>query len=168
MTASAFESLSASMARFIGSHGLETVTAWPTAGLHRPSGDAIAAVSLRACQGGPGGFCDYLGETCDAQSGAWREIYGMKLNVVFALDLYAAPCGGEERCQRAFDRLAQALSAESPQGLKVLSFSRGEIAYDQSLDLVRCPAEATCQAWLYAVTDESGAFLDFEVKGVRL
>lgn len=44
-------------------------------------------------------------------------------------------------------------------------FSCGETEYDREADLYRCAAEVLCEAYLYAVADEGGAFLDFEVRG---
>ena len=50
-------------------------------------------------------------------------------------------------------------------GLRVRSLSRGEVGYDQDLDVLKCPVEASCQAYLYASAQESGSFTDFVVKG---
>ena len=129
---------------------------------------AVAAVSLRACESGPGGFQDYLGERYDAPTATWRELYGKKLRVTVGLDLYAPAEGGEAACQRAFDRMAAAFHSGGPPGLKVRSLSRGEGRFDEGQGLFCCPVEAVCEAWLYAETDGSGAFLRFEVKGERI
>ena len=155
------------MADWLREKGIGAVTAWPGGDRGRRSG-AVAAVSLRVCESGPGGFQDYLGERYDAASASWREIYGKKLRVVFSLDLYAPSQGGEATCQTAFDRMAEALQREGPQGLKVLRLSRGEVRFDEAQGLFCCPVEAECRAWLYAETDGSGSFLDFVVKGEKI
>lgn len=160
------DKLRTAMADYLNEHGVEAVTAWPDRERRRVTGP-VAAVSLRSCEGGPGGFRDYLGERYDSEAGDWKEIYGKKVELVFGLDIYAPGKGGAEQCQSAMDRLAEALHLEGPRGLKVLSYSMGEGSYDQEQGLFHCPAEARCGAWLYAVADESGIFLDFEVKGER-
>ena len=152
------------MTAFLTARGVDAVTAWPGQGRRRLSGP-VAAVSIRACEGGPSGFRDYLGERYDQDSGQWQELYGRKVQVTFGLDLYAPESAGAAGMQAAFDALAGALSGGGPPGLRVKEFSRGETGFDQALGLFHCPAEAVCVAYLYAVAEEGGAFLDFVVKG---
>ena len=146
--------------------GIEAVTAWGPDDKKRREG-VVAAVSLRGCQGGPGGFQDYLGERYNPGTGRWEELYGRKARLTFGLDLYAAGRDGGDQCQAAFDKMADALENGAPLGLSLESLSRKETVFDGELGLFRCPVEAVCQAWLYAVADEGGAFLDFEVRGER-
>ena len=68
---------------------------------------------------------------------------------------YQEPCGSR----------SEALRRDGPEGLRVAEFSCGETEYDREADLYRCAAEVLCEAYLYAVADEGGAFLDFEVRG---
>ena len=49
------------MADYLQGQGIDAQCAYPELERVRRGG-AVAAVSLRACQGGPGGFQDYLGE----------------------------------------------------------------------------------------------------------
>ena len=146
--------------------GIEAVTAWGPDDKKRREG-VVAAVSLRGCQGGPGGFQDYLGERYNPGTGRWEELYGRKARLTFGLDLYAAGRDGGDQCQAAFDKMADALENGAPLGLSLESLSRKVTVFDGELGLFRCPVEAVCQAWLYAVADEGGAFLDFEVRGER-
>ena len=83
----------------------------------------------------------------------------------WGLDLYAPGEGGGGACQEGFDALAGALNTGGSGGLRVRSLSRGEVGYDQDLDVLKCPVEAGCQAYLYASAQESGSFTDFVVKG---
>lgn len=152
------------MTEYLNGQGVRAITAWPGESRRRLDGP-VAAVSLRGCEAGPGGFRDYLGERYDPEAGAWRELYGRKVRVTFGLDLYAPRESGAAGCQGAFDALADALNGEGPAGLKLGELSRGEVVFDQSAGLFRCPAEAVCDAYLYAVAEEGGAFLEFEVKG---
>lgn len=156
------------MTEFLRSQGLNAVTAWPEAGRKKCRGVA-AAVSIRTCEGGPGGFQDYLGERYSQESGRWEEIYGRRIKITFGLDLYAGrtAAGGESTLRRAFDTLTEALHTKGPEGLRVLELSAGEVEYRQEYELFHCPAEAVCEAYLYAVADEGGAFLDFEIRGVK-
>ena len=164
---SGLDSLRETAADWLREKGIEAVTAWPGGDRSRRAG-AVAAVSLRACESGPGGFQDYLGERYDAPTATWRELYGKKLRVTVGLDLYAPAEGGEAACHRPFDRMPAALHSGGPPGLKVRSLSRGEGRFDEGQGLFCCPVEAVCEAWLYAETDGSGAFLRFEVKGERI
>ena len=145
------ERIREAMTAFLKGEGVAALTAWPGEDLERP--------------GGPGGFQDYLGERYDAGTGHWQELYGKRLQVTFGLDLYAPEGAGAAGMQAAFDALAGALSGGGPPGLRVKEFSRGETSFDQALGLFHCPAEAVCTAYLYAVAEEGGAFLDFVVKG---
>ena len=154
------------MAQCLKKAGLDAVCAWPEQDRVRRDGP-VAAVSLRALEGGPGGFQDYLGERYNQDTGQWEELYGKRARLTFALDLYA-PAGAENGAaavQRAADALAEALRREAPPGLRVLELSCGETGFDREAGLYRCAAQAVCEAYLYAVADESGAFLDFEVRG---
>lgn len=153
------------MAGFLQAHGVEAVTAWPDSRRTRLSG-AVAAVSLRRCEGGPSGFQDYLGERFNENTGAWEELYGKKLTVTFGLDLYAPAQGGAGACQAAFEALADAFQAGGPDGLAVLEFSQGEARFQDGLFC--CPVEAVCQCYLYAVAGDDGTWTDFEIKGVRI
>lgn len=146
--------------------GINAVTAWSGEDKKRADG-AVVAVSLRGCRGGPGGFQDYLGERYNAEAGRWEELYGRRAKLTFGLDIYASGREGAAECQKAFDAVADALRDGAPLGLSLESLSRQEAVYDGELGLFRCPAEAVCGAYLYAVADEGGAFLDFEVRGGR-
>ena len=152
------------MAEYLNGQGIDAVCAYPDSGRLRRKG-AVAAVSLRSCQGGPGGFQDYLGERYDEESGQWQELYGKKIVLTFGLDLYAPPNGGAAAIQSAFDKMAEALRREGPPGLRLLELSCGETEFDQGAGLYHRTVEALCQGYLYAVAEEGGTFLDFIVRG---
>ena len=158
------DALRSCMADLLRAHGVAAVEAWPGRDRQRLTG-VVAAVSIRSCTAEPGAFWEYLGEELDADAGVWRERYGRRLEVVFGLDLYAPGEGGGGACQEGFDALAGALNTGGSGGLRVRSLSRGEVGYDQDLDVLKCPVEALCQTYLYASAEESGSFTDFVVKG---
>ena len=154
-----------SMTEYLRQAGLDALSAYPARQRTRTDATA-AAVSIRGFEGGPAGFRDYLGERYNAQQGRWEELYGRRMRITFGIDLYAGAEGGEA-LQKAFDTLAQALQQGGPAGLKPLELSAGEMAWDSAAGLLKYPAEAVCEAYLYAVADEGGAFLDFIVRGER-
>ena len=67
-----------------------------------------------------------------------------------------------------YTSLSAALNGPGPDGLDVLEFSVGETQFQEDSQIYHCPVEAVCQARLYAVADEGGTFLDFEIRGERL
>lgn len=144
--------------------GVKAMEAWPQEERSRITG-VTAVVSIRSCKAEPGAFWEYLGEEQDPDTGTWRERYGRRLEVVFGLDLYAPGEGGGRACQEGFDALAGVLNTGGSGGLRVRTLARGEVGYDQDLDVLKCPVEVLCQAYLYAAAQESGSFTDFVVKG---
>ena len=152
------------MADYLQEQGIDAQCAYPEMRRARRDG-VVTAVSLLACQGGPEGFRDYLGERYDQESGQWQELYGKKIVLTFGLDLYAPQNGGAAVIQSAFDKMAEALRREGPPGLRLLELSCGETEFDQGAGLYRRTVEALCQGYLYAVAEEGGTFLDFIVRG---
>ncbi|MEG2119543.1 MAG: hypothetical protein RRY53_04245 [Pseudoflavonifractor sp.] len=151
------------MTELLQRQGIAAVTAWPGTARKRQTG-VVAAVALKSCEGGPAGFRDYLGERFNTATGKWEELYGKRVKLVFGLDLYAEK-GGEAALGTAFNALADGLQREGPEGLRMMELSSGETDYDETAGRYHCPVEAVCEAYLYAVADEGGAFLDFEVRG---
>ena len=143
-----FQAVREQMAAFLRQQGVDAVCAYPEERRRQRSGP-VAAVSLRACQGGPGGFRDYLGERYDESTGQWQELYGRRVTLTFGLDLYGESAG---ELQTAYDRMAEAFQWEGPAGLALRELSRRAVT-------------AVCQGYLYAVADEGGTFLDFVVRG---
>ena len=155
------------MADYLTRCGVAAVTAWPADERLRREGP-VAAGTLRACQAGPAGFQSYLGERYNQETEQWEELYGRKVRLTFGLDLYASPQTGEAALQTALDALAQACAGGGPEGLTLQEFSSGETFYDEAGRLLRKPAQAVCTAYLYAVTEPGGLFLDFEIRGERI
>ena len=161
------EQLREQMAEYLTACGVPATAAWPAEERLRREGP-VAAVTLKGCQAGPAGFQSYLGERYNPESGQWEEIYGRKVRLTFGLDLYALPQAGEAALQTALDILTQACAGAGPEGLAIQEFSSGETAYDGDSRLLRKPAQAVCTAYLYAITEADGTFLDFEIRGERI
>ncbi len=153
------------VADYLNERGVAAVTAWPAAPRQERE-EPVAVVSLRGCRAGPSGFQNYLGERYDEASGRWEERYGKKAELTFGLDLYAPEKGGGEMLQRAFDALAGALLLGGPEGIDLRELSCGQTVWDSESQRLKRPAEAVGTAWLCAVTDGSGAFVYFELRGV--
>lgn len=150
------------MADYLRAQGVDAVTAWPeTPRRHRSA--PVAAVSLRGCSAQAAGFQDYLGERYNEQKKCWEELYGKRMKLTLGLDLYGTKGGAE--LARAADDLAEALHKGGPAALRVEEFSMGEAKYETEMGLYRCPAEAVCEAYLYAAAEAGGSFLDFEIRG---
>ena len=152
------------MAEYLTDRGVRAVTAWPQE-QRRELETPVAVVSLRGCQAGPAGFQNYLGERYNEKTGLWEELYGRTAKLTFGLDLYAPAGGDGAELQEAFDTLAAALMEDGPRGLEVLEFSCGETGYDSQTRLMKRPAQAVCQTWLYSTPQSDELFLDFELRG---
>lgn len=160
----ALDAIRERMADYLNAQGVEAVTAWPEQARTRRAGP-VAVVSLRACQAGPAGFQDYLGERYNEKTGLWEELYGRKAVLTFGLDLYAPAEGDGADLQAAFDALAAALALGGPEGLTVQEFSCGETAYDGQARLRKRPVQAVCQTYLCTAAQPGEAFLEFELRG---
>lgn len=153
------------MADYLNSRGVPAVTAWPM----RPRQEreeAVVVVSLRGCRAGAACFQNYLGERFDERTGRWEERCGKRAQLTFGLDIYTPEKGDGAAVQAAFDALAGALLLGGPEGLELQEFSCGPTVRDPESRRLKRPAEAVCAAWLCAVTDAGGAFIDFELRGV--
>lgn len=153
------------MADYLNGRGLRAVTAWPDGACGDWQKGPVAAVSLRECRAAGSGFGDYLGERFDEESGVWQELYGKRLELRLGLDLYAAGEEAAQKIQAAFDKLVQTLQNGGPEGIRIKGISCGETVYDRESRMFRRTVEAECSAYLYAVAEEGGAFLDFTIKG---
>ncbi len=153
------------MADYLNAQGVPAVTAWP--GTSRQEQEQpVVAVSLRGCKAGPASFQNYLGDRYDEATGRWEERYGKKAQLTFGLDIYAPEKGDGESVQAAFDALAVALVLGGPEGIDLQEFSCGQTVRDSESRRLKRPVEAVGTAWLCAVTDAGGAFVDFELRGV--
>lgn len=161
------EELRQTAAEFLRARGIDAVTAWDDRARVRRE-QAVVVVSLRGCEGGPAGLCDYLGERFDPETRQWEELYGKRAEITLGLDIYAPKRLGESGCTDLFSRLIEALSDGGPAGLRVKELTCGETDYAEQEGLFRCRAQAVCGVYLYAVTNENGAFVDFIVRGTRL
>lgn len=144
--------------------GVDAITAWGK-GERTKRSAPVVAVSLRGCTVESGGFQDYLGERQNGETGRWEQLYGRKAKVVLGLDLYAPVSVGETGIQLAFDQLTRCLTVNPPSGIALETLHCGETEYEQDGRMLKRKVEGTCRVCLYAVTEDGGTFLDFEIKG---
>lgn len=146
--------------------GISAVSAWPYKGFQGLS-EGMVAVSIRSCEDGQAGFGHYLGERYDSDTDKWSELYGKKIQVEFGLDIYTPTKIGAQESQEIFDQLNAVFHQYAPTGLKMEKLSRGEIKLNNTLGVFCCPVVAQCSAFLYAIAEDGGEFVDFEVKGEK-
>ena len=148
-------------------YGLHAVTAMDPAGRKNWDGP-VAAVSLSRVVCAAGGFRDYLGQRKNPDTGNMDELYGKAVELTFSLDLYAPRNGGESACQEAAAVMAEALACRTVSGLSVRKMQTGQVEFLERDGLYRMPVSCVCKGWMVAVVDDSGTFVDFEVKGSRI
>ena len=128
----------------------------------------MAAVSLRRVACVPGGFQDYLGINTDPGTGKERELYGRRMELTLALDIYAPPDGGEGACQDTLTELVEALVCQGAAGLNALEIQANQVEFLEKTGLYRQGVSCRCMAWLAVAQSADGTqFVDFEVRGRR-
>jgi hypothetical protein len=155
--------LSEAMAAHLTDQGIPAQAAW--AKTKAAQTEPLVVVQVKKLEATPGGFQNYLGQKYDEETECWRELYGQRAKVTFALDLYSPQETGEEGCRTLLDQAAGALQTGSPAGLALESWTMEGTEYDEKTGLFRGKMSAKCQGALTAETDEDGAFLTFTVKG---
>ena len=64
--------------------------------------------------------------------------------------------------------MAEALACRTVSGLSVREMQTGQVEFLERDGLYRMPVSCVCKGWMVAVVDDSGTFVDFEVKGSRI
>lgn len=123
----------------------------------------LAAVAVGAAEGKAIGLCGYLGEVLDA-SGESREVYGKRLEGVITVDIRAE---GAAACQDGGETAAAVLLGGLPEGIRPGELSWEALAWEKETGLFLRRGKLRCEALFLAQTGEdTGAFLDFQLKGV--
>ena len=126
-------------------------------------------VGIRSCGTAESGLGNYLGETYDEETAAWRAQYGRKLELVVALDAYSPAGAGQEGCCAALERAHDLLTGQPVSGLRFGEMDWGEVRFDRDTGMFLRQGSLRCSAFLVAaVEEESGLLLDFRLKGVPL
>ncbi|SFP19261.1 hypothetical protein SAMN05216343_10453 [Oscillibacter sp. PC13] len=142
---------------------LPALTAFP-AGRAKQYGGPIAVVGVGAAEGKTMGFCNYLGESYDASAGTVRELYGKQLEAEISVDIRgsrAALC--EDGCETAADVLLSGL----PEGIRPGELRWEALKWEKETGMFLRQGYLRCRAAFIAQdSDDSMAFLDFQLKGV--
>ena len=147
----------------LGRAGLAAFPAFPPerAGVYA---GAAAAVSVETAAGTALGFCNYLGEADDPETGTVRELYGKQLEAVIAVDVRgvrAAVC--EQGCETA----AEVLLGGLPGGIRSGELRWEALAWERETGMFLRRGRLQCRALFVARGGEDGAeFLEFRLKGV--
>ena len=161
---SAIQNAAETFAAFFRERGVNAAAAWPETAWNE-DGQPLLLVELKHWEGGPAGLQDYLGQRWNQEKQTWEELYGKKAEAVLGLGLYGTTA---EECLSLLEEAAEALRRARPEGWTVKRLTCGETAYDQDCGRFVRRGELTAEAFLYAIADEAGAFLEFEVRGERI
>ena len=104
---------------------------------------AVATVAVGAAEGRPLGFCSYLGERADPETGAVRERYGKQLEGVISVDVRAERAAV---CEQGCEAASEALLGDLPPGVRPGELRWGALTWERATGLFlrrgapRCPA----------------------------
>jgi len=141
--------------------GLPALRAWPAAPLRRA--EKCICVGLKSCKAAGSGMGEYLGRRAAGDGSADKEFYGLRLETEIALTVLAPSAAA---CTETLDALSGALAA-LPGGLRAQALVCAQPEPDKTAGMFRCETVLCAAAYLVAESDEeSGSFLDFELRGV--
>ena len=143
--------------------GLAALEAFPEGEMKRYAG-AVAAVAVGAAAGGNLGFCNYLGETWDEESGTVRELYGKQLEGEIAVDIRAESAG---KCEEGCETAAEVLLGGLPVGIRPGELRWEALCWEKGTGMFLRKGHLQCRAVFIAREQEDGeVFRDFILKGV--
>lgn len=158
------DSLHSALASFLEERGVPAMASW-TQGRRQRLQEPVVLVSLKQMECSPAGLQDYLGEKLDEDSGQWKELYGRRARLGFALDIIAPPGTPAGECRGLFEKMVRVFQTQKPEGLSIQEMTAKELEYDEKEGLVKLSSELGCDGWLCAWGDEAGTFLDFTLRG---
>ena len=156
--------ISAAVCRWLTERGIPAREGW-SGQVRSATGEAFVLVSVREYTACNAGFEHYLGERYNEETAAWEELYGRKVELTLGLDLYAREREREAALQELAQKVAGALTLETPEGLQIGRITCGETVWSEKQRCLTREMSAACTAWLRAVCSEGGEFLDFELRG---
>ena len=156
--------ISAAVCQWLTEREIPAVEGWLSEPRNKAEGP-IVVVTVREYTAQNAGFEHYLGERYNEDTASWEELYGRKVELILGLDLYAPERESEGAMQLLAERVAGALTMETPEGLQVGNVTCGKTEWDEKRRLLKRGMSACCTAWLQAVCTEENEFLDFELRG---
>ena len=146
--------------------GFDACREYPQTPFFQKEGARIVVGVEKAGCGSPG-MGDYLGVKKAAGGTAEADVYGKRLEIELALEIFAPFEGteGARLCSKTADRIFK-LALEFPMGIRPKEMEIGEIAEDEELCAFRCLCRMKCTAYFVAeVQEDEGVFSDFILKG---
>ena len=137
------------------------------AGAKKHHSEPVVTVGLKAGEGVPSGFSEYIGERYDTVNDAYYEVYGKRLELTLGINVFS-PKSEEYGSGECLDIVSRIIAAVPllPSGIKVRKISCGETKFDTSVNMFLCTAELECTCFLYAERTGEDEFLDFTLRGV--
>jgi len=158
------ETILSSVAETLAGEKLPVVRQYPAKRRALPGGSAVC-VGLKSSTITPAGSGGYLGLR-ENEDGSVSELYALRAETVVTLDIYEPLERGTGACLERFEALSAALG-KLPGGLRANTIVCGAPEPDSLTEMLRCPVEMHCTAFLTARADEdSGEFTDFVLRGV--
>ena len=145
---------------------LRAVQSFPESRMELREG-AVVCVSVKDARLLSSGMGEYLGKAFDVQGNEKGELYGLKLEIVVGLDIFApsGEGGGVSECLEFCGKISEALG-DFPAGLKIKELRCYSAEPDALTEGYKCPAEIHCTAHIVGEADaDSGEFRDFNLKG---
>ena len=125
---------------------------------------AVASVGVGAAGGKTVGFCNYLGEYCDEETGAVRELYGKQLEGEITVDIRAERAAD---CESGTEAATEVLLDGLPVGIRPGELRWEALTWEKATGMFLRRGSLRCQAVFVAESREEGqVFLDFILKGV--
>ena len=147
--------------------GLDAIPAYEEERFRERSASVIS-VGARQTELTKAGMLDYLGERYDAELGCMAEVYGRRLLLTAAVDIYAPRRRGARGCEQTAEAAAEALLTGLPDGLQIEEMCWEKTEWDAEYGVFVRRGTARCTAYFVAQADERSAVLtDFILKGVK-
>ena len=161
---SGLEQVKAAVAAALERAGLTAVLEYAPERLRHYKGPVVT-VGVRRGECRQVGFCDYLGEREDPETGLRREVYGRRLDIQLSLDAWAEGSAGA--CQEALERAHEALLTGLPAGIRAGDMTWEDVRWDGETEMFCRQGTLRCGACLTAaVQEDTGLLSDFILKGV--
>ena len=147
----------------LNSAGVRALEAFPDGRMKEYPG-AVATVAVGAAEGKELGFCNYLGECYDQESGTVRELYGKQLEGEITVELRAERAAD---CEAGCEAAAEVLLGGLPAGIRPGELRWESLQWERTTGLFLRRGTLSCRSVFVAQSEEDGeAFLDFILKGV--
>lgn len=147
--------------------GIEAAAAYEEERFRERNG-SIVSVGAKQTELTGAGLMHYLGERYDAESGHTLEVYGRRMKMTVALDVYASRRKGARCCEETAEAVAETLLSGAIEGVSLEEMRWEKTEWDREYGMFVRRGTAECTAYFVATADEENAVLtDFILKGVR-